>query len=191
MPPGEPVCRLTEQAALTQGLRELPVTLKQGNVTFANLPSTFAALTRLVEASKPTSKPLTTLFSRLRPLVTTATPAVGNFNLAINRAGPNNDLTDIARALPGLARALSTSSPATVQSLKESVPLLAAGTYPRDQVARPPMPGGTTPGVAFRADADSNAFFLTYDIYGYNLRDSSGRAPALGRTAPSSHPPCV
>ncbi|TMK25800.1 MAG: MCE family protein [Actinobacteria bacterium] len=113
----------SEQAALTQGLRELPVTLKQGNVTFANLPSTFAALTRLVEASKPTSKPLTTLFSRLRPLVTTATPAVGNFNLAINRPGPNNDLTDIARALPGLARALSTSSPATVQSLKESVPV--------------------------------------------------------------------
>jgi phospholipid/cholesterol/gamma-HCH transport system substrate-binding protein len=113
----------SRQAALAQGLRELPVTLRQGNVTFTNLPSTFAALTRLVEASKPTSKPLTTLFSHLRPLVTTATPAVGNFNLAINRPGPNNDLTDIARALPALAKALSTSSPATVQSLKESVPI--------------------------------------------------------------------
>ncbi|HEV7585013.1 MAG TPA: MlaD family protein, partial [Solirubrobacteraceae bacterium] len=113
----------SEQAALASGLRELPVTLKQGNVTFANLPSTFAALTRLVEASKPTSKPLTTLFSHLRPLVTTATPAVSNFNLAINRPGSSNDLTDLARALPGLAKTLSTSSPATVQSLKESVPI--------------------------------------------------------------------
>ncbi|HEX4188011.1 MAG TPA: MlaD family protein [Solirubrobacteraceae bacterium] len=113
----------SEQTALAQGLHELPVTLKQGNVTFANLPSTFAALTHLVEVSKPTSKPLTTLFSRLRPLVTTATPAVRNFNLAINRPGPTNDLTDLAHALPGLAKELSTSSPATVRSLKESVPI--------------------------------------------------------------------
>jgi phospholipid/cholesterol/gamma-HCH transport system substrate-binding protein len=123
----------SEQAALAAGLRELPVTLQQGNVTFANLPSTFAALTRLVEVSKPTSKPLTTLFSRLRPLVTTATPAVGNFNLAINRPGPNNDLTDIARALPALAQALSSSSPSTVTALKESVPITAFfGPYSPD-----------------------------------------------------------
>jgi phospholipid/cholesterol/gamma-HCH transport system substrate-binding protein len=113
----------SQQANLAAGLRELPVTLQTGNRTFAELPSTFAALTRLVEASKPTSKPLTTLFARLRPLVTTATPAVGNFNLAINRPGPNNDLTDIARALPGLQQALSSSSPATVTALKESVPI--------------------------------------------------------------------
>jgi phospholipid/cholesterol/gamma-HCH transport system substrate-binding protein len=125
----------SEQAALARGLRELPVTLKQGNVTFANLPSAFAALTRLVEASKPTSKPLTTLFSRLEPLVKTATPAVTNFNLAINRPGPNNDLTDIARALPGLLTALTSSSPATVTSLKESVPITAFfGPYSPDLV---------------------------------------------------------
>jgi phospholipid/cholesterol/gamma-HCH transport system substrate-binding protein len=123
----------SEQAALAKGLRELPVTLKQGNVTFANLPSTFAALTRLVEVSKPTSKPLETLFSHLRPLVTTATPAINNFNLSINRSGPNNDLTDIARALPGLLQALTSSSPATVTSLKESVPITAFfGPYSPD-----------------------------------------------------------
>jgi phospholipid/cholesterol/gamma-HCH transport system substrate-binding protein len=123
----------SEQAALAAGLRELPVTLRQGNVTFANLPSTFAALTRLVEVSKPTSRPLTTLFSHLRPLVTTATPAINNFNLSINRPGANNDLTDIARALPGLLQALTSSSPATVTSLKESVPITAFfGPYSPD-----------------------------------------------------------
>jgi phospholipid/cholesterol/gamma-HCH transport system substrate-binding protein len=123
----------SEQAALAKGLRELPVTLKQGNVTFANLPSTFAALTRLVEVSKPTSKPLAALFSHLRPLVTTATPAINNFNLSINRPGPSNDLTDIARALPGLLQALTSSSPATVTSLKESVPITAFfGPYSPD-----------------------------------------------------------
>jgi phospholipid/cholesterol/gamma-HCH transport system substrate-binding protein len=123
----------SEQANLARGLRELPRTLRQGNRTFAELPSTFAALTRLVEASKPTSKPLTTLFSRLRPLVTTATPAVGNFNLAINRTGANNDLTDIARALPGLRQALTTSSPSAITALNESVPITAFfGPYAPD-----------------------------------------------------------
>jgi phospholipid/cholesterol/gamma-HCH transport system substrate-binding protein len=123
----------SEQASLARGLKELPRTLQQGNRTFAELPSTFAALTRLVEASKPTSKPLVTLFSKLRPLVTTATQPVGNFNLAINRAGPGNDLTDIARTLPGLFQALTTSSPSAVKALNESVPITAFfGPYSPD-----------------------------------------------------------
>ena len=79
------------------------MTLRQGNRTFAEIPSTFGALTRLVNASKPATKPLTTLLERLHPLVTTATPVVHNFNLAISRPGPDNDLTDLVRALPALA----------------------------------------------------------------------------------------
>ena len=125
----------SEQANLAQGLRQLPVTLRQGNRTFADLPSTFSALKQFVDASKPTSKPLTTLFAKLRPLVTTATPAVSNFSLAISRPGPNNDLTDFVRALPQLARALATSSPASVTGLKESVPITAFfGPYSPDLV---------------------------------------------------------
>jgi phospholipid/cholesterol/gamma-HCH transport system substrate-binding protein len=123
----------SEQANLAQGLRELPLALRQGNRTFADLPATFGVLTRFVEASKPTSKPLTTLFARLRPLLNTATPAVSNFNLAINRPGPNNDLTDIARALPALVQALTTASPAAVTSLRESAPITAFfGPYAPD-----------------------------------------------------------
>jgi phospholipid/cholesterol/gamma-HCH transport system substrate-binding protein len=113
----------SQQASLAQGLRELPVALRQGNVTFAGLPSTLGALTQLVNASKPTSVPLTTLFTRLTPLLNTATPVVHNLSLATSRPGPNNDLTDFANALPALARALSTASPSTVTALRESVPI--------------------------------------------------------------------
>jgi hypothetical protein len=42
------------------------------------------------------------------------------------------------------------------------------------------MPGGAVPGVIFRADADSNALYLTYDIYGCNLRDNPSGGNALG-----------
>jgi phospholipid/cholesterol/gamma-HCH transport system substrate-binding protein len=123
----------SRQQQLASGLRALPVALRQGNHTFAELPSTFAALKALVDASKPTTKPLTTLFERLRSLVITATPAVSNFHRAFSRPGANNDLTDIARALPALARQLATSEPPTVTSLRESAPITAFwGPYSPD-----------------------------------------------------------
>ena len=111
------------------------MTLRQGNRTFAGVPSTFAALKGLVDASKPTSRPLTTLFTKLRPVLTTGTPVVGNFSLSFNRPGASNDLTDYVRALPALARALATASPAGVTSLRESVPITALwGPYSPDLV---------------------------------------------------------
>ena len=125
----------SQQASLAKGFKQLPVTLRQGNRTFAELPATFSALKALVDASKPTSGPLTTLFARLRPLLSTATPVVHNFGLAFNRPGANNDLTDLANALPALARALSASSPAGVTAEKESVPITAFfGPYSPDLV---------------------------------------------------------
>jgi phospholipid/cholesterol/gamma-HCH transport system substrate-binding protein len=123
----------SEQADLAHGLKQLPVTLRQGNRTFAELPATFAALSELVKASRPTTKPLTTLLERLRPLLTTATPVVRNFSLTFSRPGPNNDLTDLVRALPALAKQLTTASPISVTALQESVPITAVfGPYSPD-----------------------------------------------------------
>jgi phospholipid/cholesterol/gamma-HCH transport system substrate-binding protein len=123
----------SQQTQFAQGLRQLPITLRQGNRTFAELPLTFAALKRLVDTSRPTTKPLTSLFAHLRPLLKTATPAVANFNLAFNRPGANNDLTDFVRALPQLARALTSASPSIVTASKESVPITAFfGPYAPD-----------------------------------------------------------
>jgi phospholipid/cholesterol/gamma-HCH transport system substrate-binding protein len=113
----------SQQSNLARGLRQLPVTLRQGNRTFAETPATFSALKELVDTSRPTNASLTTLFTKLRPVLTTATPVVGNFSVAFNRPGPNNDLTDFARALPALAQTLATASPAGVTSLRESVPI--------------------------------------------------------------------
>jgi phospholipid/cholesterol/gamma-HCH transport system substrate-binding protein len=123
----------SQQTQLAQGLRQLPVTLRQGNHTFAELPSTFGALKELVDVSRPTTPSLTSLLAHLRPLLTTATPTVHNFNEAFSRPGPNNDLTDLIRALPALARTLTTSAPANVTALRESVPITAFfGPYSPD-----------------------------------------------------------
>ena len=39
----------SQQTQFAQGLKQLPVTLRQGNHTFAELPSTFAALKTAVD----------------------------------------------------------------------------------------------------------------------------------------------
>jgi len=123
----------SQQSQLAQGLKQLPVTLRQGNRTFAEIPSTFGDLKRLVDTSRPTTKSLIVLLERLRPLLNTATPAVHNFGQAFNRPGPNNDLTDLVRALPALAKTLTTSAPSSVTALQESVPITAFfGPYSPD-----------------------------------------------------------
>jgi phospholipid/cholesterol/gamma-HCH transport system substrate-binding protein len=123
----------SKQEQLARGLKELPVALRQGNKTFAEVPSSFAALTKLVEASRPTTQPLEKFFPRLTSLLATAEPSVHNLSVAFSKPGPSNDLTDWANALPALAKALTTASPSTVTALKESVPITAVfGPYTPD-----------------------------------------------------------
>jgi phospholipid/cholesterol/gamma-HCH transport system substrate-binding protein len=115
----------SQQHQFAQALKELPRAVQQGNKTFAELPSTFKTLEKLIDASKPTSKPLTTLFSKLHGLVVTGTPAITSLSNAFSRPGASNDLTDLARALPALARQLTTTVPPTITALKESIPVTA------------------------------------------------------------------
>jgi phospholipid/cholesterol/gamma-HCH transport system substrate-binding protein len=125
----------SQQSKLAEGLRQLPVTLAQGNKTFTELPPTLTALTNLFNAQKPNTAALTEVLTKLRPLVTTATPVVSDFSQAISRPGPNNDLTDFVRAMPELAEVLTTASPNGVRSLREAVPITAFfGPYSPDLV---------------------------------------------------------
>ncbi|HUB74086.1 MAG TPA: MlaD family protein [Solirubrobacteraceae bacterium] len=122
------------QRDLARGLKQLPGALRQGNKTFSQLPATFAALSELVKASRgPVTQAQNKLLDRLRPLLVTATPVVHEFSQVFSRPGADNDLTDLARALPALAKRLTTASPVTVTALKESVPITAVfGPYAPD-----------------------------------------------------------
>lgn len=147
-----------QQASFAAGLKELPVTLREGNKTFEELPATFKALETLVIASRPTTQPLISLFTHLTSLAKVGTPALHDFNLAFNRPGPNNDLTDIALVLPKLYKQLTTASPAVVQGEKESAPITNFfGPYSPDLVG------------ALRTFGESGAY---YDADGHYARVS-------------------
>lgn len=168
----------SQQSNLAQGLRELPLVLSEGNQTFTQLPSTLSALTRLVNAQQPNTQALTTLFARLRPLVSTATPVVSNFSQAISRPGANNDLTEAFAALPTLARELTTASPNGVRALRESVPMTAFfGPY------SPELQG------AVRSFGQTTAY---YDANGHYARISpvtpSFELGANNKLTPASNP---
>lgn len=168
----------SQQSSLAQGLRQLPLALSEGNKTFTQLPPTLSALTHLVNAQQPNTKALTTLFARLRPLVSTATPVVGNFSQAISRPGTNNDLTEAFAALPTLARELTTASPNGVRALQESVPITAFfGPY------SPELQG------AVRAFGQTTAY---YDANGHYARISpvtpSFTLGANNNLTPASNP---
>jgi phospholipid/cholesterol/gamma-HCH transport system substrate-binding protein len=123
----------SQQSNLAHGFRELPGALEEGNRTFRQLPGTLAALRKLVDVSKPNTKTLAPFFADLRPLFRAATPVVREFSEAIERPGANNDLTEVALALPALAKTLSSASPDSVRSLEESLPVTALfGPYTPD-----------------------------------------------------------
>jgi phospholipid/cholesterol/gamma-HCH transport system substrate-binding protein len=121
------------QKELAEGLKGLPGALNAGTKTFTEIPSTFHVLGELLKVSTPDTRKLAPFFAKLRPLLEVATPVVKNLSLAIDRPGPNDDLTDAALELPALAQELTTGSPATVKSLEESVPVTAMfGPYSPD-----------------------------------------------------------
>jgi phospholipid/cholesterol/gamma-HCH transport system substrate-binding protein len=166
----------SQQHALAEGLHRLPGTLRQGNKTFAELPATFAALSELVKASRgPATKSLTKLLERLRPLLSTATPVVHNFRQAFSRPGADNDLTDLVRALPALAKRLTTASPVSVTALKESVPITAVfGPYTPD-LAGTLRTFGTGAGYY---DADGHYVHVTPVLPDFKLGENNTLAPA-------------
>ncbi len=123
----------SEQASLAEGLKALPATFREGNHTFELLPATLADLRKLVDVSKQDTKTFAPFFAKLRPLVEAATPVVGQFSEAISKPGPNNDLTEVAMAVPALAKALATASPDGVRAAQESLPITSLfGPYSPD-----------------------------------------------------------
>jgi phospholipid/cholesterol/gamma-HCH transport system substrate-binding protein len=114
----------SENRALAEALSLLPTTLKRGNSTFVNLRSTLDDLDPLVAASKPATKRLAPFLRELRPLVHDAKPTIADLSTLVRRRGPDNDLVEATRKLPGLQRVASPAFKSGTGALKKSQPVL-------------------------------------------------------------------
>jgi phospholipid/cholesterol/gamma-HCH transport system substrate-binding protein len=125
-----------ENVALDDTLARLPGSLRKANSTFVNLRSTLDDLDPLVAESKPATRRLAPFLRRLRPLVSDARPTIRDLRVLIRKRGRDNDLIDLTRKQPKLARLVSIAFPRTIQALTTSLPLVSyARQYTPDLAA--------------------------------------------------------
>jgi phospholipid/cholesterol/gamma-HCH transport system substrate-binding protein len=113
-----------ENRALSEALALLPTTLRRGNSTFVNLRATLDDLDPLVEESKPATEDLAPFLRELRPLVRDAEPTIADLSTLLRRPGPDNDLVEATRKLPGFQRVASPAFKSGTGALQKSQPVL-------------------------------------------------------------------
>jgi phospholipid/cholesterol/gamma-HCH transport system substrate-binding protein len=113
-----------ENAALARALGLLPTTLRKANTTFVNLRAALGDLDGLVNESKPATKDLAPFLRALRPLVADAEPTIRDLRFLIKKEGPGNDLIDLTRKQPKLAREASIAFPRSIRALQKAQPVI-------------------------------------------------------------------
>ena len=93
-----------EKVALAEAIGALPDFLRSANGTFVNLRSTLNDVEPLVDASKPVAPRLNAFLKEAEPFARDARPTVRDLNAIVRRPGADNDLVELNRTLPPLAR---------------------------------------------------------------------------------------
>ena len=94
----------SQKQALAESIGRLPPFMRRANTTFVNLRSTLDETAPLVEAAKPVARRLGPFLSQARAFAADAQPTVRDLSVTIRRDGRHNDLIDLLRSLPPLAR---------------------------------------------------------------------------------------
>jgi phospholipid/cholesterol/gamma-HCH transport system substrate-binding protein len=169
--------RITAQAlgsdnrSLSQALVNLPPALRSGSATFARLrATTLPALGRLVDATRPITRPLRPFLARFQPVLQESVPTFGRLRQIFDVPGANNDLYDALVELPALAREVTSDFPHAIKSLQESTPIF--------EFARPYIPdlvAWVANWAGIFAPYDANGHYArTVPVFGaFNFADDS------------------
>ncbi len=93
-----------QRTSLTTALRELPDFMRRFNTTSVNLRATLDDLDPLVDASKPVAVRLSPFFRNFRAAAANLVPTVRDLDQIIEDPGKDNDLVDLTRLQPNLAK---------------------------------------------------------------------------------------
>jgi phospholipid/cholesterol/gamma-HCH transport system substrate-binding protein len=153
----------SDNQSLSEALVNLPGALNNGTATFARLRTrTLPALSRLVNATRPVTAPLSSFLPRLNPVLKAAVPTFALLRQIFDKPGPNNDLYDALVQLPQLANEITGDFPRAIKALNQSTPIFS--------FARPYIPDL----VAWVVNWDG--IFAPYDANGHYART----VPVLG-----------
>jgi phospholipid/cholesterol/gamma-HCH transport system substrate-binding protein len=127
-----------QQDALAESVERLPPFMRQANTTFVNLRSALDDVDPFVDASKPAVKRLGPFLDQARLFVRDGEPTIRDLSRTITRKGPNNDLIELIKSFPPLAKVAMDDQrvngadrrgafPETTDALKAAAPTIAFG----------------------------------------------------------------
>jgi phospholipid/cholesterol/gamma-HCH transport system substrate-binding protein len=126
----------SQQDALAESIERLPPFMRRANTTFVNVRSALDDVDPLVDASKPVVRRLDPFLDQARLFTADAEPTFRDLSRTIRRPGDTNDLVELIRSFPPLARvAMDTRSingagrrgafPETADALQAAAPTIA------------------------------------------------------------------
>jgi phospholipid/cholesterol/gamma-HCH transport system substrate-binding protein len=127
-----------QQDALAESVERLPPFMRQANTTFVNLRSALDDVDPFVDASKPAVKRLGPFLDEARLFVRDGEPTIRDLSRTITRKGANNDLIELIKSFPPLARVAMDEQrvngadrrgafPETTDALNAAAPTIAFG----------------------------------------------------------------
>jgi phospholipid/cholesterol/gamma-HCH transport system substrate-binding protein len=127
-----------QQDALAESIDLLPPFMRRANTTFVNLRSALDDVDPLVDASKPAVRRLGPFLDEARLFARDGEPTFRDLSRTIRRTGRTNDLIELIRSFPPLARvAMDTRTingaprrgafPETEEALRGAAPTIAFG----------------------------------------------------------------
>ncbi len=93
-----------QQDALAESIERLPPFMRRANTTFVNLRSALDDVDPLVDASKPAVRRLGPFLEQARLFARDGEPTIRDLSRTIARPGARNDLIELIRSFPPLAR---------------------------------------------------------------------------------------
>jgi phospholipid/cholesterol/gamma-HCH transport system substrate-binding protein len=127
-----------QQDALAESVQRLPPFMRRADTTFVNLRSALDDVDPFVDASKPAVKELGPFLEQARLFARDGEPTIRDLSRTIAQAGPNNDLIELIKSFPPLARVAMDQQhvngadrrgafPETTDALKAAAPTIAFG----------------------------------------------------------------
>jgi phospholipid/cholesterol/gamma-HCH transport system substrate-binding protein len=128
----------SQQAALAESVERLPPFMRRANTTFVNLRSALNDVDPFVDASKPAVRRLGPFLEQARGFARDGAPTFRDLSKTISARGPHNDLIELIKSFPPLAKvAMDTrpinggdrrgAFPETTDALKAAAPTIAFG----------------------------------------------------------------
>jgi phospholipid/cholesterol/gamma-HCH transport system substrate-binding protein len=147
-----------QQDALAESVERLPPFMRRANTTFVNLRSALDDVDPFVDAAKPAVKRLGPFLDEARLFARDGEPTIRDLSRTIASPGPHNDLIELVKSFPPLARVAMDEQNINGAERRGAFPettdaLRAAGPTRRTSSVgwtTSPRPAATTPTAATR-----------------------------------------